>query len=427
MNITFVLPVFWPCIGGCEIHTRHLAMSLAKEHDVTVISMITDQEGKLRANLWLAAILACPDKPVCTRDGPLWVKRIGIRPHERAIAFMVTRTAGKWLWFSRRYLQHFFERKIGSLAPDTDIFHYVHGGVSFLGLGTLTLARRRCRPFVMTPLLDFNRFVQSRPLLSPDGKPEHVVFDGYKLNPRSWHDRWWVRLIREADGLVALTDFEVDALAHNGVPSKRIHRLGVGPVVSEGVNPGDFRARWSIGERPVVLFLGRLSNLKGVKELIISANRVWERYPEVRFVLVGPVEEDGDSFPPSRCDERIVFTGPLDVQEKSNALAACDIFCMPSLYECLGGAYLEAWSFEKPVVAADIPTSRELTGEGRGGMLVAGDPDSIGQAILHLLDHPEQARKMGEWGRINTTRRYNWRLISEKLLGLYRDLLDRMA
>jgi glycosyltransferase involved in cell wall biosynthesis len=144
-------------------------------------------------------------------------------------------------------------------------------------------------------------------------------------------------------------------------------------------------------------------------------------------VFIGPKDDHMVDYAAVQHDQRIIYAGPVDVKEKSNALAACTIFCMPSRFESLGATYLEAWSYGKPVIAADIPTSRELTGDGKGGMLVQGDADSISTAILYMLDHPVEAREMGQWGKAHPLKQYNWETISVKMNDLYEKLVREDA
>lgn len=52
------------------------------------------------------------------------------------------------------------------------------------------------------------------------------------------------------------------------------------------------------------------------------------------------------------------------------------------------------------------------------------DPKAIAQAIEYLLTHPEEARQMGENGRRAVEEKYNWEKEAEKLLALYKELVD---
>ena len=53
--------------------------------------------------------------------------------------------------------------------------------------------------------------------------------------------------------------------------------------------------------------------------------------------------------------------------EKQDALSACDVLCVPSEGESFGMVYFEAWAYEKPVVALDLPALRDSLGGSSGG------------------------------------------------------------
>ena len=76
-----------------------------------------------------------------------------------------------------------------------------------------------------------------------------------------------------------------------------------------------------------------------------------------------------------------------------------------------------------PVVASNFPEIRKVVKEADCGILV--DPtsvDEIADAILYLLEHPEEAERMGDSGRRAVEEKYNWEKMEEKLLKLYRRL-----
>ena len=86
---------------------------------------------------------------------------------------------------------------------------------------------------------------------------------------------------------------------------------------------------------------------KGAPAILAAAQSVWQKQPEARFVFIGPASPvEQEMF--KSCDSRILYLGRVDPQEKADALAACDIFCMPSMSEILPTVYLEAWSLGRP-------------------------------------------------------------------------------
>ena len=79
-----------------------------------------------------------------------------------------------------------------------------------------------------------------------------------------------------------------------------------------------------------------------------------------------------------------------------------------------------------PVVASDFPLWKEIVEGNRCGITVDPlDPKAIARAIEYLLTHPEEARRMGENGRRAVEEKYNWGKEAEKLVRLYRNLLEQ--
>jgi glycosyltransferase involved in cell wall biosynthesis len=92
---------------------------------------------------------------------------------------------------------------------------------------------------------------------------------------------------------------------------------------------------------------------------------------------------------------RVLNLDDLTEREKQDALAACDVLCVPSEGESFGMVYYEAWAYKKPVVALDLPVLRESIGRVEGGLLTFSEPDSIGGALVRLLDDKGLRKEMG--------------------------------
>lgn len=77
-----------------------------------------------------------------------------------------------------------------------------------------------------------------------------------------------------------------------------------------------------------------------------------------------------------------------------------------------------------PVIASDLPPSRQFV-EGKGcAILVKHDPEAYANAIISLLDNPQKAEEMGKRGRKLVMEDYNWNTEEQKLLRLYTNLYD---
>ena len=101
--------------------------------------------------------------------------------------------------------------------------------------------------------------------------------------------------------------------------------------------------------------------------------------------------------------------GRADDADKADALAACDVFCMPSAAESFGIVYVEAWSYGKPVVGGPAPAVRELIENDVTGLVVDEQrADAVAAALVRLLTDGQLRSRLGSAGRTLQESRYNW-------------------
>lgn len=221
-----------------------------------------------------------------------------------------------------------------------------------------------------------------------------------------------IRNLLEADAITAMTEWERRWYARHGVDITRVVATGLGST-SQPTAPGagaEFRRRHRIPkDAPLILFIGRKERYKGYIQLLDATELVWREFPEARFVFIGIqgwYSTFVDDFARYR-DERILDFENASAEVKRAALDACDAFAMPSSHESFGIPFLEAWSFEKPVIAGDIPTSREIVTHGVDGLCVPQKGEAIAAAVLELLRDPALARRMGRAGSAKVAH-YTW-------------------
>jgi glycosyltransferase involved in cell wall biosynthesis len=196
-----------------------------------------------------------------------------------------------------------------------------------------------------------------------------------------------------------------------------------------GVNPAYFAPRPRPEGPFTFLFVGRMLKSKGVEEYIRAAGLVREEYPQTRFLLVGPYdEEDPYSADYTLMTEAaragtIELPGPTD--EIRDFLAAADCVVLPSRYrEGVPRSLLEAASMAKPLIAADSVGTREPVTEGLNGYLCRpGDYRDLAQKMLKLrsLSDAELAT-MGAASRAIIESRFNEEIVINK----YREIVDHL-
>lgn len=176
------------------------------------------------------------------------------------------------------------------------------------------------------------------------------------------------------------------------------------PITMPAPNPAraeELRAEWSVDGGPLIGFAGRFVQEKRPDLLIQSLDIITQKYPNARIVFAGqydiPYEKTWELYQPivQRYKEHLIFLGlHSDMQFMADFFAACDVLALSSDSECFALVQVEAMLCGTPVVMTDTPGGRVPVRETGMGMLAQpGDSHSIGNAIVEVLDHPEQYRR----------------------------------
>ncbi len=184
---------------------------------------------------------------------------------------------------------------------------------------------------------------------------------------------------------------------------------------SPHIDGGRFRREFGIGDRPMLLWVGRKNVYKGYREAMEALRLVREGGRPAVLVMVGP---DEDQQPVSA--EGVYYLGALPREKVLDAFDACDIFILPSLHESFCLVFCEAWLRGKPVLGNRYcAAARGLISHGEDGYLCADAGDYAARA-LELMGDGGKARGMGERGREKVLRTRGWdskaREWEEKLL-----------
>jgi glycosyltransferase involved in cell wall biosynthesis len=273
--------------------------------------------------------------------------------------------------------------QIVEASRGVDVLHYFGNGPEMLGFAAEAAARKIGAKFVIEPA----------------------------LHEGQWGDKWFDAILyKRADLLLAHTRHEAGVLERMGISPSKIRTIVHGVDFCDSGDGERFLRKHGIAG-PVVLFLGRKTKEKGVERLLNAWPGVAEKFPEATLVIAGPKSADfeklkaemrnSDEFLNPQSAEartRILNLDNLPEGEKQDALAACDLLCVPSEGESFGMVYFEAWFYKKPVVALDLPVLRETVGNAKAGLLVRDDYRNVADGICELLHNPHQRSEMGERG-----------------------------
>jgi len=243
-----------------------------------------------------------------------------------------------------------------------------------------------------------------------------------------------------ADRVVTVSYAMRDDLVRHGWPAAKIS------VVWNGVDPDRYdpakvnpeavrkvRTRYNIPDDGfMLLFLGRLTWVKGVRNLMQAMPSILKEYPKTKLVILGKGEEQSDIVDMAgRLGFKDNFACNFEFvpeEERIANYAASDACVFPSIYEPFGIVSLEAMSMAKPIIVGTqgVVGFREqvvATGEDQNGVHVNGnDPSDIAWGIKEVLKDHERAKKWGENGRERVIQYFTWRKAAEQTLQIYEQM-----
>jgi len=256
---------------------------------------------------------------------------------------------------------------------ESDVVH-CYGLYTMLCPAAAFLAERSGRPYVLEPL---GMYVPRMRNL-PAKRLYHLFFT-------SWMGRRAARVIATSPG-------EMEELGGLAEPQRLVlRRNGIDLEPFESLpSARRFRAAHGIpdGER-LILYLGRISPIKNLEQLVLAFHDVSPR--QTRLLLVGPALEAEYARELSELiarlgqADRVLLTGPLYGEDKLSALAAADLFVLPSLVESYGNAAAEAVAAGVPVLLTDTCGIAPQI-HGRAGMAVPVGTAALAEGIRAMLD-----------------------------------------
>jgi glycosyltransferase involved in cell wall biosynthesis len=182
-------------------------------------------------------------------------------------------------------------------------------------------------------------------------------------------------------------------------------------------------------EGPVLLYVGRYTEVKRIPLLIRAYARARERF-DVRapLVLVGgyPGEWEGehpvDVIRETGADD-VFLAGWRSHDDLGEALNASDVVVLPSVREQFGQVIVEGMACGLPAIAIDAHGPATIIEDGADGWLVpADDEDAMVEALVQAVNDPAERRRRGDAAYESSRARYSWPALAKEVAGVYDDV-----
>jgi glycosyltransferase involved in cell wall biosynthesis len=179
----------------------------------------------------------------------------------------------------------------------------------------------------------------------------------------------------------------------------------------------------------VLVSTGRLAQEKNWPTLLMAAQKVYRKHPDLRVVLIGDGPEK-NALQKLAAElgiaERVTFTGKLPFSDVVVYLKAADIFGFASVTETQGLVTMEALAAGLPVVAVDASGTRDIVDNGEQGFLVQNDPDALADSISRLLESPERMQKF-QSKALEKAKSFALENCTEQLVNVYEQAIQDKA
>ncbi len=265
-------------------------------------------------------------------------------------------------------------------------------------------------------------------------KTEQLGGGGYALS--SWCERTGME---SADAVIAVSRAMRDDVMryYPAVDPARIE------VIHNGIDPEqyapdpetDVLERYGVDpDRPIVLFVGRITHQKGVTQLLEAALQF---DPAAQLVFCAGAADTPELLAEVEQGVRLLreqrggvlwIERMLEKHEVIQLLTHASVFCVPSIYEPMGIVNLEAMACETAVVASDVGGIPDVVVEGETGFLVAlgeGYAARFAERVNTLLRDADLARSLGAAGRRRVLEHFTWSAVAKQTAALYESLVQQ--
>ena len=240
------------------------------------------------------------------------------------------------------------------------------------------------------------------------------------------NDTEWMLTYESSEVIVNSNFMKSELQRLFGLPFEKINVIpnGVNLNLYNGVERDyNFRRQYAADNEKIILYVGRLVYEKGIQNLIAAIPKVLNNYHDSKLIIAGKggmIDELRDEVRRLNIENKVYFTGYLNLTQVTKMYKCADVAVFPSTYEPFGVVALEGMLSGTPVVVSDVGGLNEIVEHRVNGMKsYAGNPNSIADSILELLFNPELCANVAKAAKAKVKSQYNWNKIAQDTHFIY--------
>lgn len=206
--------------------------------------------------------------------------------------------------------------------------------------------------------------------------------------------------VSNADNVIVETEFLRDLINKRLSIKSQVVQNPTFLFIQRNITGQNIRNKYQLNDCPVILYIDRIEEHKGVDILLDAFNEVRKKVTDVKLIIIGKcTRQSYFNKIQAMADKSIVFVEYVPHNEISGYYFASSIFATCAVYEeGLSHTIIEAQAFGKPVVAFDIPSHREIVKDDETGILVKniGSKNDFAYALIELLTNPAKKDTMSK-------------------------------
>jgi glycosyltransferase involved in cell wall biosynthesis len=415
-RIYIAISTFLPLIGGAEMQALAQGRSLHERgYDATIITFRHERSWQSREVI--------EGVPVIRVAGTMLGGREKLPRLLQKLLYLVALLTMSWtLWRQRRHY---------------DILHVYQ--FSSLALLAALVSRLTGKPIIIAiRSAGSGKTIKSSNEVSLVAGPLDITLPWLKVDGRTWVEsdlegleRMGKLFVRFTRSLLYRTDAVLVVLSSRmkGYLAAHDFHLPHTQLIPNGVDASRFSPTidTSIDERAqVVMCVSKLRYEKGIDVLLQAWRLVHEQVPQAHLIIVGngPLQ-----FQLECMVQTLGIAGSVEFAGLQSDIPAQlhrgKLAVLPSRWEGMPNALLEAMACGSACVATRVSGSEDIIEHGVNGLLVEpGDYEGMAQALLTLLRDPALAQKYGQAARATIEKHYSFEHIMDRYIELYQRIMD---